>query len=76
MNEIIFSPWIDSVQAIFAISGTWLLAFGLKSIREPNGFDTSNPHPLSIRFWIGLIFLTLSILPSLVSSLIKIISCE
>ena len=75
MTEIFFSPWIDFVQAIFAILGTWFLAFGLKSVKEAGGFDTSNPQPLSIRFWIGLILLTLSIAPILISSLIKIINC-
>ena len=67
MAEILSSPWMTFVQAILCIIGTWLLAFGLKSVREAGKFDTSNPQPLSYRFWVGLILLTLSLIPPLVS---------
>lgn len=65
MAEILSSHWVTFLQAVLGISGTWLLAFGLKSIKESGGFDTSNPQPLSSRFWIGLILLTLSLIPPL-----------
>ena len=67
MAEILSSPWVTFVQGILGIAGTWLLAFGLKSVREAGGFDTSNPQPLSWRCWVGLILLTLSLIPPLVS---------
>lgn len=65
MAGILSSDWVPFVQATLAILGTWLLAFGLKSIKEAGGFDTTNPQPLSYRFWLGLAFLTLSLLPPL-----------
>ena len=67
MSNIITSSWMIFIQAILAIIGTWLLAFGLKSIKESGGFDTSNPQPISYRFWAGLIFLTISLVPPLFS---------
>ena len=67
MTEILSSPWVTFLQAVLGITGTWLLAFGLKSVREAGGFNTSNPQPLSIRFWVGLILLTLSLVPPLLS---------
>lgn len=67
MTEILSSPWMSFTQAILAIAGTWFLAFGLKSVSEAGGHDTSNPHPLSKRFWLGLSLLTLSIVPPLIS---------
>jgi len=66
MAEILSSDWAPFVQAALAICGTWLLAFGLKSIKEAGLFDTSNPQPLSFRFWLGLAFLTLSLIPPLI----------
>ena len=71
MTEILSCPWFKFGQAIFAIAGTWLLAFGLKSVREPKMFDTSKPHPISPRFWIGLILITVSLLPALVLPFLK-----
>ena len=71
MAEILSSPWMTFLQAVLGITGTWLLAFGLKSVRETGGFDTSNPQPLSIRFWMGLILLTLSLIPSLLSPFVQ-----
>jgi hypothetical protein len=67
MADILSSTWVTFVQAIFAIIGTWLLAFGLKSVREAGGSDTMNPQPLSFRFWLGIILLTLSLIPPLIS---------
>jgi hypothetical protein len=64
MNSIVHSPWIDFAQALFVVVGTWLLAFGLMSVRESKGFDTSNPNPLAWRFWAGLVVLTLAAVPS------------
>lgn len=60
-------PWLGFAQTLLGLVGTWLLAFGLKSIRGAGGFDTSNPQPPSWRFWAGLIMLTVAALPSLVS---------
>jgi hypothetical protein len=65
MNSILHSPWITFGQALTALAGTWLLAFGLKTIRESMGFDTSNAHLLAWRFWAGLGLLTLAAVPSL-----------
>ncbi|MCK5509797.1 MAG: hypothetical protein KAI50_14885 [Desulfobacterales bacterium] len=67
MAEILSSPWVTFLQAVLGITGTWLLAFGLKSVRKAGGFNTSNPQPLSSRFWVGLILLTLSLIPHLLS---------
>ncbi len=64
MDPILHSPWIAFGQAVVALAGTWLLAFGLKTVRESSGLDTSNPHPLAWRFWVGLGFLTLAAAPS------------
>ncbi len=59
-------------QGLAGIMGTWLLAFGLKSMKETQGsLDTSNPHPQSWRFWAGLILLTLAALPSLMRPLAR-----
>jgi hypothetical protein len=69
--EILGSRWVTFAQAILGLVGTWLLAFGLKSIRETGGFDTSNPQLFSWRFWVGLILLSLSLVPALVSPFMK-----
>ncbi|MBI4445610.1 MAG: hypothetical protein HY645_06835 [Acidobacteria bacterium] len=67
------SPWVQFGQAVSAIVGTWLLAFGLKSMKETHGtFDTSSPHPLSWRFWAGLILVSVATLPALVSPFITV----
>lgn len=71
MTEMLSSPWVTFAQASLGLVGTWLLAFGLKSIREAGGFDSSNPQPLSWRFWAGLILLTLAVLPPLVSPFVQ-----
>lgn len=65
MNSIVSGPWVGFVQAVLALLGTWLTAFGLKSLREAGGFDTSKPNPQSWRFWVGLVMLTLAVIPSL-----------
>lgn len=59
------SPWVVLAQGLFVLFGTWLLAFGLKSVRESKGFDTTNPNRLAWRFWAGLVSLTLAAVPSL-----------
>jgi hypothetical protein len=69
MNSVLSSPWIGFLQALLGLVGAWLLAFGLKSIRETKGFDTSNPNPPSWRFWAGLVSLTLAAVPSLLLAL-------
>lgn len=62
------SQWTGALQALCVVLGTWLLAFGLKSIKERGGkFDTTSSHPPSWRFWVGLILLTLVALPPLLS---------
>jgi hypothetical protein len=71
MDVVLSSTWLGSVQAVLAIAGTWLLAFGLKSVRKADGFATSNPRPLSSRFWLGLVLITLSLMPPLVSPFIS-----
>jgi hypothetical protein len=65
MNSFFSDPWIGCVQTVLGLLGTWLLAFGLKSVREANGFDTSHPQPQSWRLWAGLVLLTLATVPSL-----------
>jgi hypothetical protein len=67
MTSILSSSWLTFVQAVIALAGTWLLAFGLKSLKETRGFDTSDPQPLSWRFWGGLILLSAAALPPLIS---------
>ena len=64
MNSTLQSPWIGFAQAILVLVGTWLLAFGLKSVRESMAFDTSNPSPRAWRFWVGLVVLSLAAVPS------------
>lgn len=61
MTLILESPWMAVLQAMAALIGTWLLAFGLKSVREAHGFDTRKPSPASWRFWTGLGMLSLSL---------------
>lgn len=65
MLNLLCSDWINGSQAIIGLLGTFFLAFGLKSIREAGGFSTENPHPLSKRFWVGLILLSISAAPSI-----------
>jgi hypothetical protein len=72
MVEILSSAWVTFVQAIFGILGTWFLAFGLKTVKEAKEFDTSNPQPLSWRCWLGLILLTISMFPPILSQLVKL----
>lgn len=62
---LLCSPWTDAFQALTAVAGTFLLAFGLKTVRESGGFDTLKPHPLSSRFWLGLIVVSIAALPTL-----------
>lgn len=65
MDSILHSPWTASLQGLLALAGTWLLAFGLKTVRESKVFDTSNPQPLAWRFWAGLSLLTLAAVPTM-----------
>jgi len=65
MMGVFDSPWLAFWQGLAGISGTWLLAFGLKTVLESGGFDTSEPHLVARRFWVGLTLLTLAVAPSL-----------
>jgi hypothetical protein len=68
MSSILSCPWLGFAQTGVGLVGTWVLAFGLKSIRETAGtFNTSDPHPVSWRFWVGLVLLTVAGLPNLLS---------
>jgi hypothetical protein len=62
LRAITEPDWIEATQAIVAVVGTWLLAFGLKKLR---GLDTMIPFPKSIRFWLGLILISLAAVPAL-----------
>jgi len=62
---------MTAIQAVLGLVGTWLLAFGLKSVRETRTFDTRSPYPFSWRFWLGLILLSLAALPSVVAPFIS-----
>ena len=70
MNSIVHSPWMGFAQVVLGLVGTWLLAFGLKSVRQARGFDTADPAPRAWRFWAGLVVLTAAALPSLVAPLV------
>ena len=61
------SPWLAFSQGLAGLVGTWLLAFSLKTVRESKGFNTSGPHPVGWRFWVGLTLLTLAVAPSLLA---------
>lgn len=65
MISFLCSPWMDVLQALLALGGTFLLAFGLKTIAEARAFNISEPQPLSPRFWWGLGFISLAALPTL-----------
>ncbi len=65
MRALLSSPWSGFVQALLLITGTWLLAFGLKSVGEAKGFDRVIPHPQPWRFIAGLVLLTAACTPQL-----------
>jgi hypothetical protein len=62
-----FLLWGPLIQGVLAFTGALFTVFGLKTIREPGGLDTMNPHPLSWRVWTGLtlLFLATLIIPAL-----------
>lgn len=77
MTQFICShPLIPFAQGLLALVGTWTLAFGLKSVQESRGFDTSKPHPMSYRFWVGLALISLAALPSLFGPLVCVAPAE
>lgn len=67
----ICSPWLDALQGIIAVAGTFLLAFSLKTIRETDGnFNTMDPRPVSSRMWWGLGLISIAALPTILRALV------
>ena len=62
LRAITEPDWIEAVQVLVAVVGTWLLAFGLKKMK---GVVPVNPLWKSILFWLGLILISLAAIPSL-----------
>jgi len=64
------SNWVEPLQVTLAITGSWLLAFGIVTTikmsidgREQRVFSTSTPAIRNWKFWLGLVLITLAGIP-------------